>query len=89
MVALPRLAPVTTPPEVTDAMPAEELDHVPPATASVSVRVFPKVTVVAPPEIAAGEGFTETVPVEVEVQPVPETLDVIVVLVGVVIVVGW
>lgn len=50
-------------------MPVLELLQVPPAVASVQVRVLPKVKVVAPPDIAAGDGFTETEPVALAEQP--------------------
>lgn len=66
MVAVPPATPVTTPPELTDAVPAALLVHVPPGVALVSVVVAPwhTLTGVAGP-IAAGAEFTVTIRVDV------------------------
>lgn len=59
MVVTPVARPVTTPADVTVAIPVLALLHVPPVVASVSVVEEP-LQVVGLPDIAAGNGLTLT-----------------------------
>ncbi len=61
IVAVPTVLPVTTPPDVTEAMPEALLLHAPPAVASVSVAAPPKQIVTGVGVTAAGVGLTVTV----------------------------
>ncbi len=60
MFTVPAAAPVTTPADVTEAIAEEPLLHVPPLTASVSVRVPPVHTVGDAGSSDAGPGDTTT-----------------------------
>ena len=62
MVVLPNVIPVTPPAVSIVATPVALLLHVPPPVASLNVVVIPK-QASGPPVIAAGSGFTTSVPV--------------------------
>ena len=63
MVAVPTPFPVTTPPDVIDAMPALLLLQMPPPVASVKVALPPRHILMGTGVIAAGLGPTLTVAV--------------------------
>ena len=58
IVAVPTVTPVTTPPEVMDAIPEALLLHAPPLVASVNVIVPPWQIIAGVGLIAVGKGFT-------------------------------
>ena len=62
MVADPAVTPVTTPPALTDAIPAAPELHVPPVLVALSVMVVDRQTVEGPEMVpAVGVGLTVTV----------------------------
>ena len=67
-MAVPDATPVTSPPDVTDAIPGALVLHVPPEVASVKVVLLPAHTT-GLPAIAAGDAVT--VISLVTVQPLP------------------
>ena len=67
MLAVPTPTPVTIPPEVTVIIDVDELLHVPPVDASVSVSVLPVHIAGEDGESADGPGFTVTTFVTVQI----------------------
>ena len=64
-MAVPTALPLTTPPEVMEAIEEEELDQKPDGVASFTFVVEPKQTVFEPPMAAGAAGGSVTVTVVV------------------------